>query len=98
MWVLLPCLALPFAYSVFAYYRNNKSIERQIELIKQLPSAEASADEETTAPIKDKKIVILRYALLTAGIAVMIYGLTTGGVADVLTKAVNICTECIGLG
>ncbi|MBQ8580085.1 MAG: thioredoxin [Oscillospiraceae bacterium] len=26
------------------------------------------------------------------------YGAAAGGTADVLTKAVNICTECVGLG
>ncbi|MBQ9859332.1 MAG: thioredoxin [Clostridia bacterium] len=40
----------------------------------------------------------VRLALLAVGLFLLIYGFATGGIADVLTKAVNICTECIGLG
>ena len=32
------------------------------------------------------------------GWACLIGGAFAGGWADVLTKAINICTECIGLG
>ena len=39
------------------------------------------------------RIVILFVALFFG-----VYGLLNGGAADVLTKAINICTECIGLG
>ncbi|MBQ8683609.1 MAG: thioredoxin [Clostridia bacterium] len=40
----------------------------------------------------------MRYGVLAVGLALLVYGFATGGIADVLTKAVNICTECIGLG
>jgi putative copper export protein len=39
------------------------------------------------------KIVILAIAVFCVA-----YGALEGGFSDVLTKAVNICTECIGLG
>ena len=45
-----------------------------------------------------KKQIILRGIILTAGIGLLLLGFFSGGTADVLTKAVNICTECIGLG
>ena len=41
---------------------------------------------------------MVRYAFLAFGIAIMVYGFLSGGTVDVLTKAVNICTECVGLG
>ncbi|MBQ2981771.1 MAG: thioredoxin [Lachnospiraceae bacterium] len=40
----------------------------------------------------------MRIAFIIIGIGILIYGFATGGTRDVLTKAVNICTECIGLG
>lgn len=41
---------------------------------------------------------LLRAALYAAAIAMVIAGILNGGMRDVLVKAVNICTECIGLG
>lgn len=32
------------------------------------------------------------------GIGMMIYGISRGEMAVVLTKAINICLECIGIG
>ena len=37
-------------------------------------------------------------AFLPMAVGLLLYGFFAGGTADVLTKAVNICTECIGLG
>lgn len=47
-----------------------------------------------------KKWIVLgvRIALLVAGLALVIVGIFDGGANDVLIKAINICTECIGLG
>ena len=40
----------------------------------------------------------LKYLLLILGISLAIYGFVSGGYVDILTKAIYICTECIGLG
>ena len=37
-------------------------------------------------------------ALAAAGILMMVFGIYRGEVMVVLTKAVNICMECIGIG
>mgnify|MGYP004471422749 FL=1 len=37
-------------------------------------------------------------AVAAAGILMMVYGIYRGEMAVVLTKAVNICMECIGIG
>ena len=39
-----------------------------------------------------------RAALLAAAAALILLGILNGGLNDVLVKAINICTECIGLG
>ncbi|MBQ8494361.1 MAG: thioredoxin [Clostridia bacterium] len=41
---------------------------------------------------------IARCAVLVLGIVLLVWGALENGAADVLTKAINICTECIGLG
>lgn len=99
MWVLLPCMGIPFIYAVFTVYHNDKSLQREIELVKQLPiAADKSEDTGSAASSSDRNEEILRYALLFVGVAIFVYGLLSGGTVDVLTKAINICTECIGLG
>lgn len=42
-----------------------------------------------------KKLRILLYA---AALLLIAAGILNGGMRDVLIKAINICTECIGLG
>ena len=99
MWVLIPCMIIPFGYAIFTVYYNDKSLQREIELVKQVPSTESRKDKsEISANSSEKKENILRYALLVVGIGILVYGFVSGGTVDVLTKAINICTECIGLG
>ena len=59
-----------------------------------------SISKELTAEdiAEEKRIRITRYCILGVAVFLTIYGLATGGIADVLAKAINICTECIGLG
>ena len=40
----------------------------------------------------------LRLLILCAAIVFILLGVMNGGAYDVLVKAINICTECIGLG
>lgn len=96
MIVLIPCLLVPFGYAVFVVYGNEKSYQREIALLRTLPKR--NAVDEVPVDRADTAIRIARAVLLLLGIAALIGGLLAGGTADVLTKAVNICTECIGLG
>lgn len=41
---------------------------------------------------------LVRTLLLLAGATLLALGILEGGWRDVLVKAINICTECIGLG
>ncbi len=58
------------------------------------------AGESDCRPLpENKKISLcLRVALLTAAVLLIIAGILNGSALDVLVKAINICTECIGLG
>lgn len=91
---LLPCMAVPFGYGIFAAFRARSSMKAEIELLKNLPkTASAEAALQT-----DLAVNVVRAVLLCTGIALLLYGFFSGGIADVLTKAINICTECVGLG
>ncbi len=41
---------------------------------------------------------VARMAVLCLGVLFIVLGTMNGGARDVLIKAINICTECIGLG
>ena len=49
-------------------------------------------------PALSSRIRILRIILLIAAVCLLAAGVFNGSARDVLGKAVNICTECIGLG
>ena len=94
MWVLLPCLVASFAACVWALKAKNDSMNKEIELLKQCPKKQTATDE----PPRTCRGTKIRYVILLAAVALALFGFFSGGTADVLTKAVNICTECIGLG
>lgn len=100
MYLFLPCLAIPFGYGVFAAYHRRSSLQKEIALVKQALADGASAPAGSMSAKKDcgKALAVARWALLGIAIVIMVYGFFAGGTNDVLTKAINICTECVGLG
>lgn len=95
MYVLIPCLLVSFGYALFVSIHNEKSIQKEIELMKQFP---ASRDSEETIDSSEKNVNLVRSVVLVVAVIFAVYGFITGGTIDVLAKAINICTECIGLG
>jgi len=57
-----------------------------------------TADGRQRTPEETGKRRALRACLLAAAAALILLGILNGGLQDVLTKAIWICTECIGLG
>lgn len=45
-----------------------------------------------------KRRNMLRGAVIVLAVLLIVLGIANGGLWDVLVKAINICTECIGLG
>ncbi len=96
VWWLLPCTVIPLGYGIFSAYYSHASIRRELELVKQVPK---KADKSTTAPKKPTcKTLYIRLAVLGIALGILVGGFIAGGTADVLAKAVAICTECVGLG
>ena len=98
MWIMIPCLAVSFGYALFATYNNEKKLQKEIELVKQISTTETASTSEEKTSYYNRKEQVLRYSLLGIGLFCFIYGYVSGGTVDVLAKAINICTECIGLG
>ena len=96
MYLLIPCTVIPFGYAVFAAYKTKASILREIELLRSVGGNRAPVSVESKNC--DKITTVVRWAVLAVALAIFVYGYMAGGTADVLTKAINICTECVGLG
>lgn len=47
---------------------------------------------------KDKSVLAIRLVVAVAGLTLFVAGICGDGMQEVLTKAINICTQCIGLG
>lgn len=92
MIVLIPCFAVAAVFMIFVSYKCIGLMEAEAELLKQCPEK----DSEVTQV--NSYAGIIRSILLILAVAILVYGIVSGGTADVLTKAKNICTECIGLG
>lgn len=67
---------------------------REIEEAKNAPKRSPEPFGETA----HRSQRALRIALCLAAVALIVAGTLNGGMRDVLMKAINICTECIGLG
>ena len=45
-----------------------------------------------------REVLLPRLALLGLALALLILGVAGDGAAGVIAKAVNVCSECVGLG
>ncbi len=95
----LPWAALGLMMLLGGAFLEEKSIRRETEAAKSLLKAgsvrpAASAGGRQTG----RGITAARILLLAAAAVFMVLGVLNGSLKDVLLKAINICTECIGLG
>ncbi len=93
---LILTMAVPLLYGILIGRYNRHSIQKEINLLKSAP-AEAKCDPRPNTE-KAKNTQYLRWGILAAGLICLVIGILWDGTAAVLTKAINICTECIGLG
>ena len=93
--LLVLAMIFPFFYIWDARKRAMATMRIEVQLLKNAPAAA----KITPPPAKQRRGKNwLRIILLAAALTLLLYGFLTGGTADVLAKAANICTECIGLG
>lgn len=92
------CLFLPLIYAIFATYHAKASFEREFSVAKQIKTTKVSQSTNAVPENASNKKLIIQCVLVVIALTLLLVGLFTGGVADVITKAINICTECIGLG
>ncbi len=76
--------------------RLSKELDKAIAPSEQ----KATAAELAGAKAKKRKLTVLfvRIGVAVVGCGLIVWGVSNGGMKDVLLKAINICTQCIGLG
>ena len=111
-YILLAAFCLPFALNVARIFIESRSLDRELVLAKAAmvemkdKGVEYSDVKTTEDSIffdflnkKEKQITLYTRIGVTAAALILIFiGVFGGGMADVLAKAIKICTECIGLG
>lgn len=110
--VILPCAAVGLAAWVAVVLLWGVSVQRETVMLKaasmnpdyrRKPAAGGSG--ETARPSRLKAMVgkpaflwTVRGVVFALAVVFIVLGAANGGMADVLGKAIRICTECIGLG
>ena len=100
LWVL-PCSFFVLGLCIALIYIEEASIKRQMVAVKACLAASkgGTATPADAAKKENTRLVLgIRIALLAIAAVLIVLGIVNGGMADVLSKAINICTECIGLG
>lgn len=104
IWVI-PCSFVAMGSLIALSFVENASIDRQLTHTKAAIASGArnsSPDTEKKDNSKEKwtsRLVLgARVVILALAVFFIIEGISNGGASDVLIKAINICTECIGLG
>lgn len=111
MLVYLAFLAPFFIYEIIYTVLSDLSYKAEHNLLKEAISVHGISAPNTDEPASrvakavkfikgnEKPIILgVRIAFVGCAIAFIIAGICNGGMADVLNKAIKICTECIGLG
>jgi hypothetical protein len=104
MKLVLPCTAFGLAILTAISLWEKASLSTELALVK-LAVAAAPLSKDAEIPEKKaqkslspKATWIIRGAVAAVAVTFIVLGIFNGGMADVLGKAIRICTECIGLG
>ena len=100
---VLTAAAVAMAACVVAVLLRGVSVARETALVKSALTTNPRTTDYNCSKSKnlaaDPRFVwAVRGVILVVGLVFVVLGVLNGGMADVLGKAIRICTECIGLG
>lgn len=87
--------ALPLLLAILGLAVLGRAMGLKAESLPQAGPLRAPAAQKTPS---EARLRAARLALLVAALALILAGILNGSMRDVLYKAINICTECVGLG
>ena len=88
-----PWVAAAFAAAIAALHVCDRSMKREAAALNEISGGAQQAEHTEKFPVNAVRVVIF-----AAAVVLIVVGVFNGGMRDVLIKAINICTECIGLG
>ncbi len=99
-YLILPCTFVAMGICLAFVFIENASVERQLKAVKAaIAKAKGASAPSVKEPKPNKALTSgIRIAIAVVALVLIVMGILNGGMADVLSKAINICTECIGLG
>ena len=94
---LSPWVIIAFGSMIVTTIYEEYSSKKSIDLVKLVIKNNGKKEVEK---VKNNNLVInvTRGIIVCVAVVLIIVGIVDGGATDVLQKAINICTECIGLG
>ncbi len=104
--VVLSCAAVAILLCILLEHVRRRSFARELAAVKAA-IADTSVSRRTCGPTDSTGSGVsfrgvlqwsLRGVIFAVAVAFILLGIGNGGMADVLGKAIRICTECIGLG
>lgn len=103
LWHIAPWIFVGFACAILCECVRGRSFRREIELAARSPERASFKNAQTDSGASREKRARLaktaaRAVAFALAVALLALGAANGGMRDVLVKAINICTECIGLG
>ena len=99
--VSLPLIALCVGIQAPKIYLCERSCEREIEILRSLEKGGVKPSSvKGPKEYRHEKTLkaVFTVAFLCIAVTFIVIGIYNGGMGDVLGKAKQICTECIGLG
>ena len=91
---ILPEIILSFIVLLIRDSMLDKSYERETSILKNETKSNTLVSNDEI----EKNYSIIQIFVIIFSILLIAAGIFNGGLKDVLIKAINICTECIGLG
>lgn len=103
LWHIAPWIFVGFACAILCECVRGRSFRREIKLAARSPERASFKNAQTDSGASREKRARLaktaaRAVAFALAVGLLALGAANGGMRDVLVKAINICTECIGLG
>ncbi len=93
----MPAVELPVPSQPVVKKEERKKTVVKKEKAKK-PLVKAKKEKKSHPKARKAGLILARVGIGAAAVALLAFGVYDGGMKDVLLKAINICTQCIGLG